>query len=316
MQILSIGKKKRIHSIAFSPNGEELAAVSGDLQIRIWNLATGEVRRSAPIVKTSCGYDIAYLDNDRLMFSGSDLQWWDITSDAWHMIAPGHPWDRRIAISPEAGILAEVDQTRSTDWSAGNGLLTRDASDWQLQPTMESHDFTTGGVTFSRDGRFLATGHMRTVGQQSRMYGNFGVHVTNEYDYLVHLRKLPGGRIVKTLDGWQQAVVRLAFSPDSTVLAGTAGPRLRVWDLESNREIALHKRGSKHFQGLSFTHDGRYLATVSNDETVRVWDARTWEEHTTYTWEIGALLNIVFAPDGMRAATGSDKGQIVIWDVE
>jgi WD40 repeat protein len=89
-----------------------------------------------------------------------------------------------------------------------------------------------------------------------------------------------------------------------------------VWDLESNRELALHKRGPKHFQGLSFTHDGRFLATVSNDTTVRIWDARTWQEHTTYTWQIGRLLNIAFAPDGLRAAAGSDQGQIVIWDVE
>jgi hypothetical protein len=28
------------------------------------------------------------------------------------------------------------------------------------------------------------------------------------------------------------------------------------------------------------------------------------------------LLNISFAPDGLRAAAGSDRGQIVIWDVE
>jgi WD40 repeat protein len=86
--------------------------------------------------------------------------------------------------------------------------------------------------------------------------------------------------------------------------------------LRADRELALHKRGTKHFQGLSFSRDGRFLATVSNDETVRVWDARTWEERSRITWDIGALLNIAFAPDGLRAAAGSDRGQVVIWDVE
>ncbi|MFO0825698.1 MAG: WD40 repeat domain-containing protein [Gemmataceae bacterium] len=126
----------------------------------------------------------------------------------------------------------------------------------------------------------------------------------------------PGGSIVQTIDGWQQAVAHLAFSPDGRILAGTAGPRLRVWDLAVGRELALHKRGTKHFQGLSFTDDGRFLATVSNDETVRIWDTRTWIEHTTFTWKIGRLLNITFAPDGLRIAAGSDQGQIVIWDAE
>ena len=89
-----------------------------------------------------------------------------------------------------------------------------------------------------------------------------------------------------------------------------------IWDLENDRELALHKRGTKHFQGLSFTADGRYLATVSNDATVRIWNAGSWQEHTTITWEIGKLLNIAFAPDGCRAAAGSDAGKVVIWDVD
>ena len=130
-----------------------------------------------------------------------------------------------------------------------------------------------------------------------------------DYDYLVRLREWPSGRVVRFVGGWQQGVSNLAFSPDGTVLAGTAGPRLRVWDVAGNRELALHKRGTKHFQDLSFTADGRYLATVSNDETVRVWDTTSWRECKTFNWEIGKLLNIAFAPDGFRVAAGSGSSE-------
>src|SRR5262249_7253627 len=136
------------------------------------------------------------------------------------------------------------------------------------------------------------------------------------YDYVVHVRELPSGRIVQSLDGWQQGVSHLAFTPDGKAVVGTAGPRLRVWDLESNAEIALHKRGTKHFQEIAFTSDSRYLASVSNDETVRLWDTRSWREAKTFTWGIGKLLNIALSPDGYRAAAGSDRGQVVIWDVD
>jgi WD40 repeat protein len=318
VQTLSIKKKKRIHAIAFSPNGEELAAACGDLLLRVWNLATGEVRRSAPIVDTSCGFDIAYLGTDRLAFAGTDLRWWDTAANQWHQIAPGFAWGRRLKVSPDGEYLAEVSQTRSTSSAAGAGLLIRKTTDWELLPDMPNTRNTTGGLAFSRDAKFIATGHMANVGERVRRITALpGFQFTvNDYEYLVHVRHFPGGEIVQTIDGWQQAVTHLAFSPDGRFLAGTAGPKMRIWDLATDREVASHKRGTKHFQGLSFTDDSRYLATVSNDETVRIWDAQTWQERTTFKWQIGRLLNITFAPDGLRIAAGSDQGQIVIWDAE
>ena len=89
--------------------------------------------------------------------------------------------------------------------------------------------------------------------------------------------------------GKRKRVYAIAFSPDGTELATVSGDRqLRVW----------------------------HLATVSNDSTVRIWKTGTWQEHATVTWQIGALLNITFAPDGLRAAAGSDLGKVIIWDVE
>ena len=71
----------------------------------------------------------------------------------------------------------------------------------------------------------------------------------------------------------------------------------------------MHKRGTKHFQGIAFTADGRFLATVSNDETVAFGNA-PWQEYTTFTWNIGKLLNIAFAPDGMRRRQRATRGEL------
>ncbi len=315
MQILSIPRKKRMASIAFSPSGRELAAACGDGFLRVWNLTTGQVRQSISIEETSCGYDIAYLDEDRLLFAGIELRWWDIVANGWNMIQPGMRWNRQLQVAPDGRYFAEVDQTTSTDWG-GEGLLVRTVPNWEPLPMTEP-EHTTGGVAFSRDGRWLATGHIVRVGEKRRHLAglSMGFNVP-DYDYLVHIREFPSGQIVHSLDGWQQGVSHLAFSPSGAVLAGTAGPRLRIWEIASGRELALHKRGPKHFQGLSFTADGRYLTTVSNDETVRVWDAHSWQERKTFTWNIGKLLNITLDPEGFRAAAGSDKGQIIIWDLD
>jgi WD40 repeat protein len=320
MQILSIKKKKRIHAIAFSPSGRELAGACGDGQLRVWDLSTGEVRQSAAIEETSSGYDIAYLDESRLLFAGIGLRWWDIPGNGWNTIAPGLRWGRQLCLSPDGRHLAETDQTTSTEWS-NPGLYVYDTATWKLLPSLEGADDTTGGVAFSPDGRRVATGHIVRVGDHQRSIGFPAggprlAFTVPDYDYVVRIREFPAGHVVGISEGWQQGVSNLAFSPDGRVLAGTAGPRLRVWDLAGERELALQKRGTKHFQGLCFTADGRHLLTVSNDTTVRVWSTDSWQEHTTFTWEIGKLLNIAFAPDGCRAAAGSDAGKVIIWDVD
>jgi WD40 repeat protein len=316
MQILSIQRKKRIHSIAFSPSGRQLATTCGDGYLRLWDLTTGAIIQAVPIEETSCGYDLDYVDENRLVFAGVELRLWDLSANRWSVVRTGLRWGGRLCFSPDGRYLAEVDQVTSTG-SPGSGLHFYETAEWKRLPPVSNAADTTGGVSFSSDGRWLATGHIVRVGERQRSYRFFaGSFSVPEYEYLVHIREMPSGKIVQSVNRWQQGVSHLEFSPNGTILVGTAGPRLRIWDIERNRELASHKRGTKHFQGLSFTADGRYLATVSNDETVRLWETASWQERTTFTWGIGKLLHIAFAPDGFRAAAGSDSGQIVIWDVE
>jgi WD40 repeat protein len=315
MLTLSIGRKKRLHAVTFSPSGRDLAAVGGDNVLRVWDSFTGDLKHSAPVEETSSGYALTFLDDSRLVFRGVGLFLKDLTADMWEQIDPRILLAAKMARSPDGRHLAEVEKTESTDWERV-GLVVYDAATWAMLPPAEDGINTTEGVAFSPDGRLLATAHMVRVGDKQRSAGVFGHFAVADYDYVVRLREFPSCRVVGTIPGWQQGVRFLAFSPDGSTLVGTAGPRLRVWDLTGNREVALHKRGAKHFQGLAFTADGRHLLTVGNDEAVRVWDARAWAEVTTFNWTMGGLISLAVSPDGLRAAAGSDAGKVVVWDLD
>jgi WD40 repeat protein len=68
--------------------------------------------------------------------------------------------------------------------------------------------------------------------------------------------------------------------------------------------------------GLCFMPNGSRLVTVSNDTKVRVFETRTWTETAGYEWKIGRLRCMAVAPDGLRTAAGSDRGKVILWDVD
>ncbi len=100
------------------------------------------------------------------------------------------------------------------------------------------------------------------------------------------------------------------------MIAGNFGPVLGVTSVADGEEVARVKTGTKHITGLAFTPDGAKLVAVSNDAKVRLFDTRTWIETTGYEWKIGKLRCVAVAPDGLRMAAGSDRGKVVIWDVD
>jgi WD40 repeat protein len=108
----------------------------------------------------------------------------------------------------------------------------------------------------------------------------------------------------------------IRFSPDGRRVVALAGQQMRMWDVESGEQVAAIRGGKKHFMGAAFTADGRFLVSVSKDRTTRLWDTQTWAENRSFDWDVGELLDVACAPDGLTVAVSSNKGKILLFDVE
>ncbi len=71
-----------------------------------------------------------------------------------------------------------------------------------------------------------------------------------------------------TLQAHSEAVVSLVFSPDSKYLVSGTFQEMKVWSVQSQKEI--NKLFGKN-NSIAFSPDGRYLASGSDNKTVHLW---------------------------------------------
>lgn len=110
-----------------------------------------------------------------------------------------------------------------------------------------------------------------------------------------------------------------AVSPDGLLAACRLTVAIHVYPIRepfTKPLVSLRNNGRMEFTAIAFHPSGRYLAATSNDATVKLYDTTSWEVARTFTWDIGRMRSIAFSPDGTLAVAGSDKGQVVIWDVD
>jgi WD40 repeat protein len=171
-------------------------------------------------------------------------------------------------------------------------------------------------VCFNPDGSLLATGD--TEGK-------------------ICLWRVVDGQQVLTLQGHTSWIWVVTFSPDGKTLASCSDDSLiRLWDVQtidvepSNPANLAEASDSSHLPvtclntlrghlsrvwTIAFSPDGHMLASGSEDQTIRLWNARDGTCLTVLQGHTSGVTSVSFSPNGQILASASEDASIRLWSV-
>jgi RNA polymerase sigma factor (sigma-70 family) len=128
-------------------------------------------------------------------------------------------------------------------------------------------------------------------------------------------------------DEW---IVCLAITPNGRTLATGSEvffhrerPQvIRLWDLDSGRELRALQGHDGPISALVFTPDGKTLISASSsrwktvkDHTIRLWDVATGRERRRLEGHQQSVRALTLSADGRTLASGSWDGTVRLWDL-
>ena len=206
--------KQSVYGIAWSPDGQFLAAAGKERTIFVWDAEDGRLAHALTGNQGPVS-TVAWSPDGRMLASGSDentISIWDVTAGTTVLELRRH-WDTVLSVawSPDGQVLA-------------SGSLDRQVILWDVETASFLHVFgehtdAINCVAWSPDGRILASA---------------------SGDATIRLWDVQSRALLQLLSGGNTWISSIVWSPDGQILAAGIGDgNVDIWEADSGRQLAI-----------------------------------------------------------------------------
>jgi uncharacterized protein (TIGR03067 family) len=314
--VLKGDDKKYYSKCMFSSDGKRLAAVNGESEVTLWDIASGQQtatwkahqRSVAELAFTPDGKRLATIES-----FGPMVKVWDTSNGTEILAFKAHDNGvHHVVFSPDGKRLATAGHgtdSKAKVWDASTGIEML---------ALKGNDISFTCIAFDPDGKRLAT--------------------PNHDNQLILWDAITGQQLL-VLEGHTDRVTHVAFSVDGKRLVSASDDlTLKVWDLtpppaavtqtaapakKKTLPVPLQSAGndlisleghSGSVERVVFTTDGKRIVSASEDKTLKVWDATTGLEMLTLKGHMGGVTGVAASSDGKLLASAGKDQLVKVWD--